>query len=170
MLVLTEDKCESIKHFIGAKPDIPGLAVFKAGFETRFIRFANNAVEAIGGNQQVVVTKLGKVVYLATEFYADAKLVTATLQDVQQTFARDAGNNMPAATYLLISIIDIDGIPDHELIGDLFVCFIIRSLEGGKGAIGKNDTPTVGNVCRVALDNGDVVRRIGLFNEQAAVE
>src|SRR2546425_449672 len=170
MLILTENKRESIKHFISAKPDIPCLAKFQAGLENRLVGFAHNAIETIGGDLQVVVTKLVKIVDFATEFYADAKFEAATLQDVQQAFARDAGNNMPTATYLLISIVHIDGIPDDELIGDLFVCFIICSLEGGQCAIGKNNTPAVGDVCRIALDNGNVVRRISLFDQQTAVE
>src|SRR5713226_8006742 len=170
MFIFAENKREGIKQFISAKPDVPGLAVFQTGLETRFIRFTHNTVETIGGNEQVVVSKPGKVVYLATEMYFDTEFVAATLQNVQQAFARDAGNNMSSATYLLISIIHIDSIPDHELIGDLFVCFIIGPLEGGQCAIGKNDAPAIGDVCCIALDNGDVVGRIGLFDEQAAVE
>src|SRR6266496_1984721 len=77
---------------------------------------------------------------------------------------------MSSTTYFLISIKHIDGIPDHEMIRDLFVCFSIGSLEGSQCAIGKNDTPAIGNVCSIALDNGDVVSGIGLFNEQATIE
>src|SRR6266566_2623108 len=170
MLIFAENKREGIKHFISAKPDVPGLAVFQAGLETRFVGFAHNAIETISGNQQIVVAKFGKVVYLATELYVDTEFVAATLQDIQQAFARDAGNYMSSATYLLISIIHIDSIPDHEMLSDLFVRFIVCSLEGGQCAIRKNDTPAIGDVCRIALDDGDVVRRIGLFNQQAAIE
>ena len=68
MLIITEDKCEGIKYLISAKPDVPCLPVFQTGFEIRFIFFTHDAVKTIGGNEQIIVSKLGGVVYLATKF------------------------------------------------------------------------------------------------------
>src|SRR5579859_2309751 len=70
----------------------------------------------------------------------------------------------------LIAVMDIDGIPNHELIRDLFICLIVSPLERGERAIRKDDAPAVGYIRRVALDDADIVRGIGLFDEQAAIE
>src|SRR5262249_8555797 len=75
-----------------------------------------------------------------------------------------------SAAYLLITIIHIDGVPDHEMIGNLLICFIIGPLKGGQRAIRKNNAPAIGDICRIAFDDENVVRRIGFFNEKAAIE
>src|SRR6266704_2779619 len=56
------------------------------------------------------------------------------------------------------------------MVGDLLVCFISGSLERGQRAIGKDDTPAVSDICCIALEDGNVVRRIGFFNEQSTIE
>src|SRR5215469_1885155 len=152
MFILAKDEGESIKYLVCAKPDIPGLSQFYAGFEMRCVGLAHEAVDAIGGDQQIIATKLGKVVYLVSEFQRDQELAAAALQDMQQAFARNAGNHMAPATYFLAAIVDVDVIPDHEVIGDLLVGFIIGPLERGQRPVRKYDAPAVGHVSRVALD------------------
>src|SRR5260370_35079279 len=125
MFIFAENKREGIKHFISAKPDVPGLAVFQTGLETRFIRFTHNTVETIGGNEQVVVSKPGKGVYPATQMYVDTEFVAATLQNVQRAFARDAGNKRSTQTYLRMSIKHTDSIPDHERVSEFLVGLIM---------------------------------------------
>src|SRR5712691_2854320 len=112
-----------------AKPGIPGFPQFQSWFENRRVGLANKTVDAVGPDQQVILTKLRKIVYLATESQGDAQLVAAPLQDIQQALARDAGNHMASAADRPPTITYIDGIPDHEMIGDLLVGLIIRPLE-----------------------------------------
>src|SRR5437016_8976596 len=77
---------------------------------------------------------------------------------------------MAAAVQPFAAKIDIDGIPDHELIGNLFIRFIVCSLKRSQRAIGKNDPPAISYISRITLDNGNIMSGIGFFNEQAAVE
>ena len=51
MLILMENKRKGIKYLIGSKPDISCLAKFQAGLEMRFVCFAHDAVETIGGDK-----------------------------------------------------------------------------------------------------------------------
>src|SRR5258708_19892146 len=167
MVIFKEDGGEGIKHLVCAEPDIPGLSQCYAGLEVRRVGFAHNAIDTVGGNQQIIAIKLGKVVYLVAEFQCDPKLEAAALQDIQQALARNAGNYMTCATYFLAAIVDIDVIPDHKVVGDLLVRFIIGSLERGQRPVGKYDAPAVGNIYRVALDDGNRIRGIGFFDEHA---
>ena len=92
------------------------------------------------------------------------------MQDIQQALARNAGNYMTCATYFLAAIVDIDVIPDHEVVSDLLVRFIIGPLERGQRPVRKYDAPAVGDICGVALDDGNSMRGIGFFDEQATIE
>src|SRR5579859_499580 len=77
---------------------------------------------------------------------------------------------MAPTTDSLSTIAHVDGIPDHELIGDLLVCLIVSSLEGPKRAIRENNAPAIGNIGRVALNNGNIVRGVSLFDEQTTIQ
>ena len=54
MFVLAKDKGKGIKHLVGPKPDIPGLAQFHARLEVSFVCFTDKAIDSISGNQQVI--------------------------------------------------------------------------------------------------------------------
>ncbi len=72
VLVLAKDKCEGIKHFIRAQPDVFGFARLYGWPKKVRICPARYAVNAIGGDQQVIGGKLREVVHLATKLQADA--------------------------------------------------------------------------------------------------
>src|SRR5260221_11592 len=72
MLVLTEDKCEGVEHFIRAQPDVFGFARLYSWPKKVCICPARNAVNAIGGDKQVIGGELREVVHLATKLQADA--------------------------------------------------------------------------------------------------
>src|SRR6266487_6524959 len=77
---------------------------------------------------------------------------------------------MPSATDLLPAIIHVDGIPDHEMVSDLLVRFIIGSLERAQCTVRKDDSPAIGDICCITLDDGNIMQGVGLFNEQAAIK
>ena len=77
---------------------------------------------------------------------------------------------MSSAANGLTAIVHIDSVPDDELVGDLLVRFVIRSLEGGQRAVRKDHAPAIGHVGGIAFEDGDIVRGVGLFDEQAAIE
>src|SRR5690242_15794147 len=89
---------------------------------------------------------------------------------MQQCLAGDAGDNMPAAAYGFAAIAGVDGIPDDKLAGDLLIRFVVSALKGGQRAIREYNAPAIGDIRRVALQNGDVVGWIGLLDEQTSIE
>src|SRR5258706_6150215 len=123
-----------------------------------FVGFAPKAIDAIGGNQQVIVIEFSKVGNLTAKFEIDVEFDTASLQDVQQALARDAGNDMAATADCLPAVTGIDSIPDHELIANLLICFIIGSLVRGKCAIGEDDAPAISYTGRSRIDDRNIMR------------
>src|SRR6266849_8345608 len=77
---------------------------------------------------------------------------------------------MTATTDCLFTVMDIDSIPDDEAVDDLLIGLVIGSLEGGKCAIRKDDSPAISHVCRVAFDNRNIVYWVGSFEQQATIE
>ena len=68
MFILTKDEGESIKYLISTKPYIPGITKFNVGLENRCVGLANDTIQTISGNEQIIVTKLCEVIYLAIKF------------------------------------------------------------------------------------------------------
>ncbi len=68
MFILTKNEGESIKHLISTKPYIPGPAKFNVGLENRCVGLANDTIQTISGNEQIIVVKLYEIIYLATKF------------------------------------------------------------------------------------------------------
>src|SRR5579885_1023730 len=89
---------------------------------------------------------------------------------MQQAFAGNTGDNMAAAANSFAAIMYINGVPDHKVISNLLVGFVICSLERAKRAIRENDAPAIGDIGRVAFNDCNVMARIGLFDQQATIE
>src|SRR5215831_10555287 len=89
---------------------------------------------------------------------------------MQQAFAGDAGDDMAATANSFSTVAHIDGVPDDELIADLLIRLIVGPLKCCQCAVGEDDTPAIGDVGRIALYDSDVVRWIGFFDEQTAIE
>src|SRR5579885_2179159 len=170
MLVLAENKSEGIQHFVGAQPDIARFAGCDGRLEDGSVGCAYQAVDAIAGNQQIESREGDEVFDFAVELNGHAQFSAAPLQDAQQCLARDAGNDMTAAANGFSAIAGINGVPDDKAVGDLLIGGKVCALEGGQCTIRKDDTPAIGHIRRVALNNCDVVRRIGLLNQDTCVE
>ena len=56
-----------------------------------------------------------------------------------------------------------------KLVGDLLVGLVIGALEGRQRAVREDDAPAVGHIGGVAFDDGDIVRGVGFFDEQATI-
>src|SRR5579863_5848913 len=121
MLIFAENKGESIEHFIRSQPDISGLAVLDSGFKMLIIALARNAIYAICCDEQIIIVKLCEIVNLLAEAQGDTHFTAASLQYIEQRFARYARNDMPAAAHSFAAIMHINSIPYDKLVGDLFI-------------------------------------------------
>src|SRR5262249_36829834 len=113
---------------------------------------------------------LDYIQYVLAENEGDAQFPAALLQDFQQAFARYGGDDVASAAYGLAAIAHVYGVPNDEILGDLLVGLVVGPLEGGQRAVGEDHAPAVGHVGRVALDDRDVVRRIGLLDEEGGIK
>src|SRR5580700_11823710 len=101
-----------------------------------------------------------------SKLQVNAQFLAASLQNIEQTFTGDAGDDMAATAYSGIPIENIDGIPDHEVVGDLLVGLIVGPLKRGECAIREDHAPTIGDIGGIALNDGDAISGIGFFDEQ----
>src|SRR5579872_488505 len=77
---------------------------------------------------------------------------------------------MATTTDYFTAVTGIYVIPYHKMIANLFIRLIIGALKRREGAVGEDDAPAIGDIGRIALDDSNFVRRIGLFDEQPRVE
>src|SRR5579884_1264497 len=131
---------------------------------------ANDAVYAISSDQEIIHRKLARIGDIAAKTQFNTLLAAALLQDSKQHFSRNTGNDMTTTTDTLATIEDINIIPENEVIGDLFIRFIVSTLERGKRAVREHYAPAVSDIRRVALENSNVVRGVIFFDEQTGIQ
>src|SRR5579885_1532786 len=129
MFILAENESEGIQHFVGAQPDIARFARRDGRLEDGGVGCAYQAVDAIAGNQQIESREGDEVFDLVVELNGHAQCSAAPLQDAQQCFARDAGNDMTATANSFAAIAGINSIPDNKAAGDLLIGGKVCALE-----------------------------------------
>ena len=92
-----------------------------------------------------------------------------TIRDQILAQAYDISAFKIAADELLFEM-DIDGVPDHEAIGDLGVGHEIGRSQRRQRLVREDNAPAVGGARRIALEDGDVPCGAHLLQEQARVE
>ena len=65
---------------------------------------------------------------------------------------------------------DVDVVPVTERGEDLGVGFGVRRFEVAERLVGEDDAPAERVVRQVALDDGDLVPRVGLFQQQREIQ
>jgi hypothetical protein len=102
---------------------------------------------------------------IAAEQDLDAERLGATLQDVEEDLARQAGETVTARGHDLAAIMDIDGVPVGEAPRDLAVCLGIGRGDVAERLIGEHDAPAERVLRAVALDDDDPMRRIEALHQ-----
>src|SRR6185437_5450235 len=101
---------------------------------------ANEAVDAVGGDDQIGIESLF-VAHVLLEHELDAERLAARLQDVEQMLAADAGKAMAAGGDGAALEMDVDVVPAVERAGDLLVGLRIRGAQVAERLIGEHDAP-----------------------------
>src|SRR6202171_4083922 len=92
------------------------------------------------------------------------------MQDVQQSLAPDAGKTMAAGRNCSSLEVHLDVVPVAEGIENFAMRLRIGGLQIAKRLIRKHHTPTKGVVGAVALDDRNIVSRIGPFHQQRQIQ
>ena len=116
VLGLLEREGEGVEHLARAEPDELVRADVDVDSERLRLRVAEARVDAVGGDDEVVVAPLGiGGIALGVEVQHDAELARAVLQDFEQALAADADEAVPARGDRLAAEVDVDVVPMREL-------------------------------------------------------
>src|SRR5438270_4667872 len=170
VIISPEDEGKGVERKVAAEPDVLGRVQGERGLQGLGQRAAHQAIDAVSANDEIGVLELGKLVNFALELKSHAELPAAPLQNVEQHFARDAGENMAARTDASISVIDVDRVPAGKAVLDLGVRFVIGISERPERFFGEDDAPAEGGVRPIALDEEDFVTRPRLFRQEGKDE
>jgi len=130
----------------------------------------DDAVDAVGGQHEVGVGPGAEVAHLRPEPERHAELDAPTLEDVEQELARKAREAVAGGGQRLAPVVDGDVVPVGEVPRDLRVRLVVGLGEGVEGRVGEDHAEPERVVGPVALNDEDVVGRIGLLHEQREVE
>ena len=89
---------------------------------------------------------------------------------MEQTAAGHAGEVVAVGADDFAFVVDVNGRPGNEFLGNPFVSGEVGFAEGVDGAVGEDDAPAVGRPGGVAFYEVDVVVGIGFFEEDGGVE
>src|SRR3712207_3418372 len=84
---LLERECEGVENLVGAQPNVLVPADLYVCSEMVAIELAHPAVDAVAGDDQVGVSKLGRVLDLASELNVGAEIYRTRDQNLEQTLA-----------------------------------------------------------------------------------
>src|SRR5207245_10081564 len=98
VLVAPEDKGEGVQRQVGAEPDVLRGVQYLGRPEDFSVGLAHPPVDPVGAHQQVGLPEGRQVANFLTKDEVDAQLAGASLQDVEQDLARDAGEDVTAGT------------------------------------------------------------------------
>ncbi len=169
---LLEEEGEGVERARGAEPAEAGAAVFDPRRDGVGELAAGKAVDAVGGDEDVVAVRgeLGERREVALEAERHAELAAALLQDGEQRAPRQRGEAVAARHRAGAAVEGVDGVPAPEAGGDRAVARGIGVAKGAQGLVGEDDAEAVGVVGAVAFD--DRHRGVGhrLAQQQRAVE
>jgi hypothetical protein len=170
VLVGPEDEGEWPEGLGRAEPHELGLAHVDGGLEAVGIGLADERVDAVGADQQIGVAVAVDVGDVGLVVDTHAERLGALLQKVQQSHARDAAEAMARGPDRAVAVAHLDGVPVGELAGDALVALRIEAEEMAQRRIREHHPEAERVVRPVALEDMDLVGRIGLLHHDAEIK
>ncbi len=165
-----EGEREGVERLGGAQPDEATMTGVDVRLEYPGMAVAGLAVDAIRGNDEVRVGEAPLIVHLMLEPQMHSQCAGAVLQEVQQTFAADAGEAVAAADESPAVEMDLDVVPVMETREYVRVRDRVRVAEVLHGLIGEHHAPAEGVVGPIALVHLDARRRQGLAQQDGGIQ
>ena len=173
VLGLLEGKGEGIKGLARAQPDKAAVAQFHIGPEGVGVAAADAAVQPVAGNHEVGVVLRGHlfvVTHVGLEHQVNAELQAAVLQDIEQPLAADAAKTMAARSHAPALEEHLDIVPVVKGVADQFRADRVGGLQVGQRLVRQHHAPAEGVERAVALDDGDLMRRVLQLHQQAEIQ
>ena len=132
---------------------------------------ADPALHAVARDDEIGAARHDLVVDdLGVEEELHAELEAAVGEDAQELLARDAGEAVAVRPQALAAIVDVDGGPVRERLGDRLVRGRVVLLEIRERLVREDDAPSEGHACGIAFDDRDVGVGSRLLVEEREVE
>ncbi len=170
VIIAAKDEGEGVERQVAPKPDVLRRMCQDLRLEELAIRAANQAVDAIRPHDEIGALELPHVADLALEFQPDAERPAAPLEDVEQDLAGDAGKDVAPGPDHGVAVMDVDRVPASETLADLGIGFVVGIPKGTERLLGEDDAPTEGGVGWVALNQENLVTRVGFLGQQRKVQ
>ncbi|GAA3214391.1 hypothetical protein GCM10020256_15190 [Streptomyces thermocoprophilus] len=144
-------EAERLQGEIGGEPDVAAAVRGDAGPEGLRVRLAGEAVDAVGGDDQVVRGgQRVRVRCLGAEAEVHAEVAAAVVEDPQEASAAEGGEAVAAGGVPCAAVDDVDVVPADELPPHRLVHHRVGVLDAAEGLVGEDDTETervVGGRC-----------------------
>src|SRR6266404_696315 len=166
-----EIKGESVQLLFRAKPDEAIVAYLNVRLKYALVFLACHRRSAVGCDHKIVVG--GVHVWIGDFFLKHqphAEAGGTLLEYLKKFHSGNAAKSMSARRQLAIFEINVNVVPVAEGLRNSGVALRIGLPESVHGFIGKHDAPSESTVGLVALDYGDVPRRIGLLRENREIK
>jgi hypothetical protein len=170
VLALLEDEGEGRERLGRAQPGELAPAPVDRGLEVLGVPLAHEAVDAVGGQDQVRARELGGVLDLALELQAHAELAAARVEDLQQALARQTAEAVARRAHTGAAVEGLDVGPGREALLDGREALRVRLLEAAQRLVGEDHAPAEGVVGAVALVDRDLGLRERLAHQDAEIE
>ena len=172
VLGLLEDEGERLVEFlVRAEPDVLAGAHVDVGLEHVGMRGARLRVHAVGGDDEIVMRGIGvDGLGLGLELDRHAQFAGATLENPEEPLASDAAEAVAAGDLHRAAVVDGDVVPVGEVVADRLRADRIVAGQILERLVGQHDAPAERVVRLVALDDGDLVRRITRLQRDREIE
>ena len=172
MLGLLEDEGEGIIEFLmRAQPDELAQAHVDVGLEHLGIFAAHGGIDPVTGDDQIIVAAILLCrLELGLELQIDAQLPRPFLQQHKDASAPDAGKAM-SARHRPDAVMDHrDIVPIGEIRLDRRRADGIVARHVGQGIVRQHHPPAEGVIRLVALQHGDLVRRVAQLHRDREIQ
>ena len=164
-----EREGEGVEQLARAQPDETALAQVDVGMKRGGVLAAHAAVQAVAGNDQVGVDG-GVVLHIGLELQVHTQLDAARLQDVEQLAPADTAKAVARRAHAGAVEVNLDVVPVVEGVEDLRRGLGVGALQGRQRLVREHHAPAEGVASAVALEHGDLMRRVALLHQQGQVQ
>lgn len=170
MLRLLEAEGEGVEDLGGAEPDVPVASGPQARAEVFGVLFAQRAVDAVGGHDEIGVGQLVGVGDPVLELQPYAQLSGPAGEDVEELVPADAEALVALLPGSTVAHVGDSVVPGHRGVtdGPRGLGVVLVELVEQSAPVG--DAPAVGRARRVALVHGDVVGRILQLHQDREIQ
>jgi hypothetical protein len=168
--VPAKDHDEAVEELTRPEPDVAVLANVDRRLEEVHVRPAQQAMGAVGAEEEIAIHEIGRIRDGRPEADGDAEVEAAPVEDLEERQSRDARKAVSVNRVLFSAMHHVHVVPGLTFLCDPPVGLLVVLSEERQRAVGEDDAPAERVGWPVALDDGDLVRGIALLEQRGEVE